>query len=79
MQNRHAFPLSVGSNRDSQGLTKLEWFTGMALVGYLSNSQGDYASRSDETIATLTTQCAKAILIELERIQKIDEGEDFYF
>ena len=78
---RPAYPLSLGGtqaglydNHDydpslkTSGLTKLEYFAGLAMQGLLSSS-GPESYVNPEGIARLAVECAKATLEELSKHQ----------
>lgn len=63
-KNDPAFPTS-GQYRDL-GLTKLEWFAGMALAGLVVDNPGE----SKETISRWAFDLAEAMLAEADRRSK---------
>lgn len=58
-----AFPFTTADGLTHTGLTKREWFAGMALQGILANITG--AGITDT--ADFAVQCADALIAQLER------------
>jgi hypothetical protein len=51
------------------GLTKREYFAGLAMQGWIANQQDGYTLHP-ETMAMISAQCADALLAELEQTEK---------
>jgi hypothetical protein len=51
-----------------RGMTKLEYFSAMAMQGIMATGHGDYAN--PKNVALLSIQLAKALLLKLEEYQR---------
>lgn len=71
-KNTPAYPQNVNFKDceiDFYGLTKREYFAGLAMQGWIANQQDGYTLHP-ETIAMRSAQCADALLVELEQTEK---------
>ena len=64
MKDEPAFPLPQYS--EASGLTKREYFAGLAMQGLLANSDGKIASLSVQATTEISIEMADALLYELE-------------
>jgi hypothetical protein len=70
IKNEPAFPVPNEANVNQQeGLTKLEYFAGLAMQGAISSERNDFAFSVHEKRAQFAVECAKALIAELEKAQ----------
>jgi hypothetical protein len=59
----------VSENYLQHGLTKREYFTGLAMQGWIACQHEGFTGEPD-TIAERSVKCADAVLAELEKTEK---------
>jgi hypothetical protein len=69
MKNEYAFPVSTIDGHTNEGLTKREYFAGLAMQGILSGVSGVEALASVHPTAWIESavQAADALIAELEK------------
>lgn len=72
MKDDSAFPLIVDTNQSvfGEGLTKREWFAGLAMQTVISYKTGRYLARDLKNVTSLAVSIADALIAELEKDRK---------
>jgi hypothetical protein len=78
-----SFDENTGHKLHQPGLTKREWFAGMAMQGLLSNSYSDGATQPLSTaskfeIAKFAIDQADALIKELEKDKPLPTAEEYF-